>query len=186
MDSTDAVTPETGVTLSGADQAELLKAGGVVTQGIHDATWAAISGCDGWYNLTLTTSHTDTTGDLTVVVQDTDVCLPVFARFQVVAENVYGSIYNSDADAGTQLDKISTVQSVTDLFTSAHAEPSGVPPANETVLNKIAWVFKSLRNKLTVTTTAMTYYDDDETAESWKKTLQDDGTTYTEGEAASP
>lgn len=95
VDATDAVTPETGITLGAADQAEILKADGAATVDISGATWAAVTGADGWYDLTLTTSHTDTEGDLTVVVQDASVCLPVFARFQVVASSVYDSIWSS-------------------------------------------------------------------------------------------
>lgn len=97
VDSTDAVTPETGVSLSAADQAELLKADGAATVDISGATWAAVTGADGWYDLTLTTSHTDTVGELVVVVQDSSVCLPVFARFQVVEEAIYDAMFATSA-----------------------------------------------------------------------------------------
>jgi len=91
VDATNGVTPETGVDLSTADQAELLKATGA-TVSLAAATWAAITDVGGWYDLTLTTSHTDTEGPLTVIVQDESVCLPVFARFTVVPANVYESL----------------------------------------------------------------------------------------------
>lgn len=91
MDITDAVTPETGVDLSTVDQAELLKASGA-TVDISGATWAAITGADGWYDLSLTTSLTDTVGMLTVVVQDASLCLPVFVRAMVVPANVWASL----------------------------------------------------------------------------------------------
>lgn len=97
VDVTDAFTPETGVTLSGADEAELLKANTTTTTDISGATWAAITGCDGWYGLTLTTSHTDTVGALTVMVNDDSVCLPVFARFQVIEEAAYDAMYAASA-----------------------------------------------------------------------------------------
>lgn len=92
VDVGDGFTPETGVALSTADEAELLKSNGAGTVDISGATWAAVTGADGWYDLTLTTSHTDTLGELVVVVQDDSVCLPVFARFQVVPANVYDSL----------------------------------------------------------------------------------------------
>lgn len=101
VDVTDGATPETTVTLSGADQAELLKAAGAATVDISGATWAAITGSDGWYNLTLTTSHTDTIGTLEVVVQDVSLCLPVHARFQVVEEAAYDAIYAASASPAT-------------------------------------------------------------------------------------
>lgn len=91
MDATNGVTPETGVTLSGADQAEILKHSGA-TVDISGATWAAITGVGGWYDLSLSTSHTDTLGMLTVVVQDESVCVPVFVRAMVVPAAVYDSL----------------------------------------------------------------------------------------------
>lgn len=96
-DYLDGVTMETGVTLGAADQAELLKANGAATGDISGATFAAVTNCAGWYDLTLTTSHTDTVGELVVVVQDADVCLPVFMRFQVVEEAVYDGYFASSA-----------------------------------------------------------------------------------------
>ena len=97
MDATDGVTPETGITLGAADQAELLKAAGAATVDISGATWAAITGADGWYDLTLTTAHTDTLGELVVVVQDASVSLPVFMRFHVIKASVYNRFYAASA-----------------------------------------------------------------------------------------
>ena len=85
VDVTDGFTPETGITLGAADEAELLKHGSTTVVDISAATWAAVTSCDGYYGLTLTTSHTDTEGMLTVVVQDDSVCLPVRAQFMVLA-----------------------------------------------------------------------------------------------------
>lgn len=91
VDKDDAVTPETSVTLGGADQAEALKASGA-TVDISGATFAAITGADGWYDLSLTSSHTDTVGMLTIVIQDASVCLPVFARAMVLPAQVFDSL----------------------------------------------------------------------------------------------
>ena len=92
VDATDGVTPETGITLGAADQAELLKHTGA-TVDISGATWAAITGCGGYYDLSLTTSHTDTLGMLTVVVQDSSVCVPAPAfRAMVVPAAIYDSL----------------------------------------------------------------------------------------------
>jgi hypothetical protein len=98
VDVTDGFTPETGITLGAADEAEILKANTTTTTDISAATWAAITGCDGWYGLTLTTTHTDTVGALTVMVNDDSVCLPVFARFQVIEEAAYDAMYAASAD----------------------------------------------------------------------------------------
>lgn len=116
MDATDAVTPETGITLGAADQAEALKAAGAATVDISGNTWAAIANCGGWYDLTLTTTDTNTIGDLTIVVQDTSVCLPVFARFQVIEEAAYDTIYAASAlPASTTNITAGTITTVTNL-----------------------------------------------------------------------
>lgn len=97
LDVADGFTPETGITLGAADEAELLKANGVATVDISGATWAAVTGCRGWYDLTLTTSHTDTVGELVIVVQDDSVCLPVCVRAYVVEEEIYDKLFASSA-----------------------------------------------------------------------------------------
>lgn len=118
VDATDGVTPETGVTLGAADQAEALKAAGAATTDISAATWAAITGADGWYNLTLTTAHTDTIGTLDIVVQDASVCLPVHARFQVIEEAAYDTIYAASAlPASTTNITAGTITTATNVTT---------------------------------------------------------------------
>lgn len=99
VDVTDAVTPETGITLGAADQAELLKADGAATVDISGRTFAAVSGSSGWYDLTLSTTDTNTVGELVVVVQDASVSLPVFVRLQVVEESVYDAFFAPGANA---------------------------------------------------------------------------------------
>jgi hypothetical protein len=102
VDVGDGFTPETAIgntptNLTGVDEAELLKADGAATVDITSNTWAAVSGCDGWYDLTLTTSDTNTVGELLVVIQDDSVCLPVYQRFQVVEEAIYDALFASSA-----------------------------------------------------------------------------------------
>lgn len=104
VDVGDGFTPETGITLGAADEAELLKAGGGASVDISARTWAAVTGADGWYDLTLTTTDTNTIGGLTVVVQDDSVCLPVFMRFQVIGAVSYDSIFATDATDYLQVD----------------------------------------------------------------------------------
>lgn len=70
------------------------------------------------------------------------------------------------------------------LNTDTFAEPSGVPGATNTLVNKISWLYMALRNKVTVTATKKTFFDDGDAAE-WEKDLSDDGTTYTESEGNS-
>lgn len=94
VDYQDGVTPETGITLGAADEAAIVKHNSTETS-ISGATWSGTSLPDGWYNLTLTTGHTDTEGMLTVIVQDNDVCLPVRAQFMVLSQAAYASKYGA-------------------------------------------------------------------------------------------
>lgn len=71
------------------------------------------------------------------------------------------------------------------LATDTYAEPSGTPAATIALTAKIGWLYMALRNKLEVTSSAKTFYDDGGAAE-WKKTLSDDGVTYSETEATTP
>lgn len=92
VDETDQKTPETGITLGAADHAEIIKhdSGSVVD--ISSNTWAAITSADGLYNLTLSTTDTNTVGMLTVYVADTSVCQPVKQTFMVLPANAYDSL----------------------------------------------------------------------------------------------
>lgn len=94
----DGFTPVTTLDLSTADEAELLKANTTTTTSIAAATMAAITGCDGWYGLTLTTSLTDTVGCLDVMINDDSLILPIFARFQVIEEAAYDAMYAASAN----------------------------------------------------------------------------------------
>jgi hypothetical protein len=126
VDYLDAVTPETGITFGSADEFELLKANGV-SEGAISGTPAAVTGAPGWYDLALTAGETDTVGDLTIVIQDADVFLPVWARFQVVEEAVYDVIYASGATALATAANVTAVETDTqDLQTQVGAAGAGL------------------------------------------------------------
>lgn len=95
VDVGDGFTPETGVDVATADEAEALKHNGAATVDISGLGWAAVASCDGWYDLTLTTSTTDTLGQLTIVVQDDSLCLPVFHHFVVVHQDYWDAKYTA-------------------------------------------------------------------------------------------
>lgn len=120
VDVSDGFTPQTDITLGG-DAAELLKHNGVATVDISAATWAAVTGAPGWYDLTLTTSYTDTLGQLTVVVQDNSDCLPVHRDFIVTTQNYWDSKYSTDklqVDA-VEISSDSTAADDLELFVEA-------------------------------------------------------------------
>lgn len=90
VDATDGFTPETGLTLGAADQAEAWKHDASATTDISGNTFSHIA--DGMYNLTLTTSDTNTLGMLSIIVLDTNVCRPIRLFFMVLPANVYDSL----------------------------------------------------------------------------------------------
>jgi hypothetical protein len=88
------VTPVTNLTITGADEAEILKNDTTGTVAIG-STLTAITNCDGWYYMTLTTTDTNTLGPMTVVIQDDSACLPVYRDFMVVTSDYYDAKYST-------------------------------------------------------------------------------------------
>lgn len=214
VDATDGVAPETGITLAGADQAEVLKFNGAATVAMA-GTFTAITGADGWYDYTVATGDVDTVGEVVFVVQDASVCLPVFVRGQVVEEAVYDNLFLAAATAPateakqdtaqTDLDTLTGTDGVTlataqanyapatpaqvntevldVLNTDTFAEPAqGAPAATTTLVDKIGYIYKALRNRKTATATTISIYNDDATTVDHKRTISDNGTTYDEEE----
>lgn len=126
--ATDGVTPETGVTLAGADQAEVLKANGAATSAMAGA-FAAVMGADGWYDYTVATGDVDTVGEVAFVVQDSSLCLPVFVRGYVVEEAIYDALFAASSaafDANQRVDVAAiagTAQTARDLGASVLLSP---------------------------------------------------------------
>ena len=72
------------------------------------------------------------------------------------------------------------------LNTDTFAEPGQeAPPATTTLVKKIGYIYKMLRNKITQTSTTLSVFADDATTVDQKATVSDDGTTYTRGEIGS-
>ena len=88
------VTPVTTLAVSTADEAEILKNGTSATLAIA-GTLTAITGADGWYNMTLSTGDTDTLGPLTVLIQDDSAILPIYKDFMVVDPTFYDAKYST-------------------------------------------------------------------------------------------
>ncbi len=68
------------------------------------------------------------------------------------------------------------------LNTDTFAEPSAVPAATATLVDKISWIYTVSRNKMTQTSTTTTLRNDADSANIATSTVSDDGTTYTKGE----
>ena len=110
----------------------MLKGNGIATVDLSSATLDAISGADGWCDLTLTTSFTDTIGELVVVFQDASIYLPVVNRFQVIEENVYVAVYAASGALGTDVASI-----LTDTGTTLQAELDGIQADTEDLQTQI-------------------------------------------------
>jgi hypothetical protein len=118
VDVGDGYTPQTDIDVATADEAELLKHNGAATVDISGSTWAAIADCDGWYDLTLSGTDTNTEGLLTVVVQDDSDCLPVYCNFMVLAQAAWLSKYTAKDSGLMGVDVVNlggAAQSATDL-----------------------------------------------------------------------
>ena len=87
VDATDGSTLETGLTLSATVQKNgaTASASGISFSG-------GLSGTNGMYSMTLSTSQTDTEGRLTVLCQGSG-ARPIAIRAQVVNANVYDSLF---------------------------------------------------------------------------------------------
>ena len=67
-----------------------------------------------------------------------------------------------------------------------YAEPGqAAPPATTTLVTKIGYLFKALRNRHTQTATTFSLYNDDATTVDQKATVSDNGTTFDRGEIGS-
>lgn len=72
------------------------------------------------------------------------------------------------------------------LVTDTYAEPGqGAPPATTSLVNKIGYLYKAFRNKITQTANTFSLYADDGTTVDQKAAVDDDGTTFTRGEIGS-
>ena len=92
-DSTDGVTPETGLTIAQSDRL-ISKNGGSFVQ--STTTGNATHDTNGWYSTTLSAADTDTVGILILQVTVSG-SVPVWHTYQVVEEAVYDALYAASA-----------------------------------------------------------------------------------------
>jgi hypothetical protein len=101
-----------------------------------------------------------------------------------ITGNLSGSVGSVTGSVGSNLElgpAEVNAEVVDVLTTDTIAEPTGVPAATTTLATKIGYLYMALRNRVDVTATKKTFYDDTDAAE-WEKDLSDNGTTYTETE----
>lgn len=86
LDKTDGVTEETALTPA----IEISKNGGAFAA--RSSTTAVTHDSEGWYNVELNATDTDTVGRLVLKAHDAATHLPVWHEFMVVPANVYDSL----------------------------------------------------------------------------------------------
>jgi len=94
LDITDGVTEEVSLTLTQSEM-RLSKDGGAFAQ--KSAAGNATHDSDGWYSTALSTTDTDTVGELILNVQQPANSLPVWLRWWVLEEEVYDDVYGASA-----------------------------------------------------------------------------------------
>ncbi len=95
--------------------------------------------------------------------------------------SVVGAVGSVTGNVGGNV--VGTVASVVNL-SAAQSEPSAVPAANASPLDKLAWLAILARNKITQTATVQIVKADDGTTTVGTSNVSDDGTTATRGEFA--
>lgn len=110
LDISDGITEETGIT----PVIEIAKNNGAFAA--RNSATAIAHDAEGWYNVELNTTDTNTLGTLTVKSQDSSTHLPVFEKFDVVKAEVYDTFFSTDnftvdLQAATQssIDAIETI-----------------------------------------------------------------------------
>jgi hypothetical protein len=84
---------------------------------------------------------------------------------------------------GTQAKADVNAEVVDALATDTYAEPGqGAPAATTSLAAKLGYLYKFLRNRVTVSADTISVYNDDATTVGQKSTHSDDDTTYTRGE----
>jgi len=78
---------------------------------------------------------------------------------------------------------IAALQTDLDTLTDAAGEPGqGAPPVSASLVDKIAYLYKFMRNKIMTDATTIEVYDDAGAVVDHKATISDDGTDFTRGE----
>jgi hypothetical protein len=152
--SADHVTAATGKTVA----ITLSKAGAAFANPSAGAT-NATEVANGWYQVTLSTTDTNTLGDLVVrgtaaTCDDTERQLEV-----VLAGDAYALLNNAQTEIG-----------------------QGAPAATAPLKDMIRYLYKAWRNRVTQTASTYSLFADDTTTVDQKAVVSNDGTTFTRGE----
>jgi len=149
VDSTDGDTAETALTVT-SSEVRLSKNGANIAAK-NDATSLTHDEI-GLYSCPLDATDTNTLGILTLAVHEGG-SLHVRHDYMVMPANVWDSFYSTDA---LQVDVVEA--------SATQAEPGqGSPPATDSWMDKIGYMYKSWRNHKDASATLFQLYNDDAT-----------------------
>ena len=187
VDSADGDTAETSLTINQSD-VRITKNGGDYAQKTEASACTHDEG--GEYDCSLDATDTGTLGRLKVFCHVSG-ALAVWKEFMVFPANVFNSLVagSDNLEVDTTLiegvdatDQINT-EVLDVLNVDTFAEPGQEAPATpNTLVAKIGYLYKFMRNKVETTATEIAIYNDDGTTKGQKSTISDDGTTTTRGE----
>lgn len=98
LDSTDGVTPETGLTIANTD-VDISKDGAAFAS--KNSGGLTVDGSNGWYSGTFDTTDTNTIGEFLAEVTVSG-ALPVWVRYWVIEEAVYDAMFGASAEGPLQ------------------------------------------------------------------------------------
>ena len=178
LDDTDGKTAETALTITQPD-IQLAKNGGAFAQKSAAQTLSHES--NGWYEVALSTTDTDTLGILILQIHETG-ALPVWREFMVLPAAVYDALVSGSGN-GVRADVQAIAAGAVDsIYDEAMTESAGVPAVTASFRDAWRWIFALSRNKIEQTSTTQTVRKDDGTTALATSTVSDDGTTAIRGE----
>jgi len=177
----DAAAIATGAIDADAIADNAIDAGAIATGAITAAKFAAGAIDNAAFNVTETLTANPAAGGITSAS---------FAAGAIDAAAIAAGAIgvseapNLDAAISTRATPAQVNTEVLDVLNvDTFAEPAqGAPAATTTLVNKIGFLYKFLRNRITQTATTMSVYNDDAITVDHKSTVSDDGTTYDRGE----
>ena len=184
----DGVAMVTTLDIGTAQSAKLIKHG--ATAGIDissnvDGPYAA-STVDGMRYVTLTTSDTDTKGNLTIVIEDEGLALPVVDKFEVVSQESYDRRHVDSSINDLTAAEVNA-EIVDALSIDVIAELTGDPGATPTITNALMFLYMVLRNlRITDANDGDTKVHNDAGTEILNAVLTDTVTTFTKAKFTIP
>lgn len=125
LDATDGKTEETALTITNTD-VRLSKDGGNYT---NSSTGSATHDELGMYDKTLSTTDTNTVGELVISVHDSATHLPVEHRYWVLEEDIFDALFGASANGFNSSGQVVVQSVITDAITSDSIEDGALTAA---------------------------------------------------------